>query len=373
MPSLINRMSWGDPPWSVEFRPSSRPVPREVDFAVVGAGFTGLSAATWLRRLNPKKSVMVLETESVAAGASGRTGGIALAETAAGNLPGLGDVLGGFGEIVRDLEIDCDLVLSGAWEIGRTEGLPDSPILWSDAGRLRVVREVPGGTVDPGKLASGLAHAADRSGAVICQNCRVEKIVFSEPLSLELSGSQILAHHVLLATNAHSLEMSELAGRAQPKFTLAIATAPLEPEQIEALGLSLGKPFYTIDLPYLWGRCLPSKRVLFGAGLVHPNDWRELAELDIATGEPAELIAKIERRVRGLHPVLHSVEFTHRWGGPILIGQQWRPVFARHPQNRRVLVSAAYSGHGVALSAYLGRWAAEAMLGRRELPAWQAV
>ena len=48
-----------------------------------------------------------------------------------------------------------------------------------------------------------------------------------------------------------------------------------------------------------------------------------------------------------------------------------RPIFRRHPRSDCVTVLAGYNGHGVALSVYLGKWAAEAMLGRRELPRWQ--
>jgi glycine/D-amino acid oxidase-like deaminating enzyme len=341
-----------------------------VDFAVVGGGFTGLSAAAWLRRLEPGKSVAVLEAATIGAGASGRTGGMTLAETAVGNLPGLGDVLGGFSEIVRQLDVDCDLMLPGAWEIGRKKALPASPISWTDSGNLRVVNEVPGGTINPGKLVSGLARAAERAGALICENTPVESAAWSEPLRFVAAGQELRARQALLATNALSLEMSGLADRAQPMFTMAVATVPLGLAQIEALGLASAKPFYTVDFPYLWGRMLPGDAVLFGGGLVRPKDWRELAGLDIGAGEPAELIAKVEKRVRRLHPVLGTVEFTHRWGGPILATDEWRPVFARHRESPRVLVSGAYAGHGVALSVYLGRWAAEAMLGRREIPAW---
>jgi glycine/D-amino acid oxidase-like deaminating enzyme len=117
---------------------------------------------------------------------------------------------------------------------------------------------------------------------------------------------------------------------------------------------------------------LPDGGVLFGSGLVHANDWRELRALNIATGEPAELLARLERRVRGLHPVLGTVEIARRWGGPILIGEDWGPVFRRHPRSPLALVLGGYSGHGVALSVYLGRWAAEALLGQRELPDWDA-
>jgi glycine/D-amino acid oxidase-like deaminating enzyme len=118
---------WGAPPWHIDFAVRSKPVPPSVDFAIVGGGFTGLAAAAWLRRLAPEKSVAVFEAERIGAGASGRTGGMALAESAAGDLPGLGNVLGGLERILAELEIDCDLSLHGAFEIGRGEALKTPP------------------------------------------------------------------------------------------------------------------------------------------------------------------------------------------------------------------------------------------------------
>jgi glycine/D-amino acid oxidase-like deaminating enzyme len=365
MPGSTRKAHWGEPPWTIDLRPAARPIPKEVDFAVVGGGFSGLSAAAWLRRFEPSKSVAVFETGQVGAGSSGHTGGMTLAETAAGDLPGLGDVLAGFSNIVKDLALDCDLSRPGAWELGRTDGLPDSPIAWTDSGDLRAVRQVPGGTIDPGKLVSGLARSADALGARIFENTPVENIEFQEPLRLHIGGDVVRAKKVLLATNAMSLELSDLVQRAQPKFTLAVATEPLAEAQREALGLASGKPFYTIDFPYLWGRLLSNGGVIFGSGLVHLKDWREFAEIDITVGQAAELMARLERRVHGLHPVLHHVEFTHRWGGPILITDEWRPVFGFHSRSSHIVVLGGYSGHGVALSVYLGRWAAEVMLGRR--------
>src|SRR5437763_1726358 len=69
---------WGTPPWRVDFRPAPSSLPDQVDFAIVGGGFSGLSAAAWLRRFAPGKSVLVLESASLGDGASGRTGGMAL-------------------------------------------------------------------------------------------------------------------------------------------------------------------------------------------------------------------------------------------------------------------------------------------------------
>ncbi len=345
-------------------------MPQEVDFAIVGGGFTGLSAAAWLRHLDPQKSVALFEAESVGAGASGRTGGMTLAESAAGDLPGLGDVLNGFSKVLTDLDIDCDLSLPGAWELGRDNARADSPVDWTDSGKLRVVDEVPGGSADPGKLVSGLARAADRLGALILENSRVEKIAFDDPLRPHIRGQEVRARQVLLATNAMSLELSSLANRAEPKFTLAVATAPLAGVQIENLGVASRRSFYTVDLPYLWGRLLRTNGVIFGSGLVHLRHWSDMDVLDISTGLPAELFASIEGRIRKLHPSLRSAQFTYRWGGPILFANDWRPVFARHPKSPHAIVLGAYSGHGVTLSVYLGSWAAEVMLGRRDLPNW---
>jgi glycine/D-amino acid oxidase-like deaminating enzyme len=345
-------------------------MPAEADFAVVGGGFSGLSAAAWLRRFAPASTVVLFESALIGAGSSGHTGGMVLGETAAGDLPGLGDVLTGLGAVLKELQIDADLVLPGVYEIGRSGALAGSPISWSDSGQVRAVKEVPGGTIDPGKMVSGLGRAAEQSGARIFENLSIEEIEFGDPVRLRFSGGELRARQVLLATNGMSLELSGLSRRGQTKFTLAMATEPLSDAQIESLGLASGRPFYTVDLPYLWGRLLPTRGVLFGGGLVHLNDWRELSGLDVQHGESAELIARLERRVHALHPVLKNVRLVNRWGGPILIANQWRPVFTQHPKSPRVVVLGAYSGHGVALSVYLGRWAAEVMSGRRSLPDW---
>src|ERR1700723_1773168 len=139
---------WGTPPWKIDFTPSRRKLPAHVDFAVIGGGFTGLAAAAWLRLLAPEKSVAVFESARIGAGASGRTGGMVLAETAAGNQPGLGDVLAGFQSILEKLKVRCDLKLNGAWEIARHHNSAKakprlSAIAWDDSGTLKVINEVP--------------------------------------------------------------------------------------------------------------------------------------------------------------------------------------------------------------------------------------
>jgi glycine/D-amino acid oxidase-like deaminating enzyme len=372
--------TWGGPPWQIDFTGPSHPapLPEILDFAVIGGGFTGLAAAAWLRKIAPEKSVTVLEAGYVGAGASGRTGGMALAESAAGDLPGLGDVLAGFSEILDELGVECDRRLNGAWEVGREKGLADSAISWNDSGTLRVTKEVSGGTIDPGKLVSGLGRAADRLGARILENHPVANIRWSGVPQIELAPSgqgvkKISARQIIFATNALSLSLSGLEQGSHPRLTLAVATEPVSEETLEKIGLAQRKPFYTVDLPYLWGRVRKDNSVIFGAGLVQSPDSDDLDGVDISAAEPSRIFAALEKRVRGLHPALASVRFTHRWGGPIMFRDSWRPVFTWHPravEKENAIVIGAFAGHGVALSSYLGRWAAEALLKGRGLPKW---
>jgi glycine/D-amino acid oxidase-like deaminating enzyme len=388
---------WGAPPWTVDFRPAPCSLPDHVDFAIVGGGFSGLSAAAWLRRSAPGQSVLVLESASLGEGASGRTGGMALSETAAGPLPGLGDVLAGYKKILRALRIDSGLAFPGVWELGRSAPLKNSPVSWSDSGELKIVRLVPGGTVDPGKILACLARAAEKDGAQIIEHAQVHALDFLHPPRLHvhcnirgrIHRKEIRAGQVLLATNAFSLELSGLRrAAAAPKLTFALATAPLSAAQLKVIGLSSRRPFYTVDLPYLWGRLLPSNGVIFGAGLVpapastgallrdplgahpHKSASPNLRRFDLRKGEAADRLCWLEARVRNLHPALNSVRITHRWAGPILFTEKMRPIFRRHPRSKQVMVLAGYNGHGVALSVYLGKWAAEALLARRLLPRW---
>jgi glycine/D-amino acid oxidase-like deaminating enzyme len=288
-------------------------------------------------------------------------------------MPGLGDVLAGVSTVVQELKLDCDLTVPGVWEVDHATSNPKSPICWSDhPTELRVAKEVPGGTIDPGKMVSELARAATDRGAQIFEKAEVEDIRFGDAPILIVHGKEITAGRVLISTNAMSLELGALTERAQPKFTLALATSPLAPGQLQSLGLASGKPFYTTDLPYLWGRLWHGNRIIFGCGLVHVNDWRELLTLDVCTGEAARLLRNLAVRVRAFHPALEKIEITHKWGGPILIAEKWQPVFAHHPKSDRTIVLGAYSGHGVMLSTYLGAWAADAMSGRRKIPEWNS-
>ena len=360
---------WGKPPWRIAFHPKTTRTPRSADVVIIGGGLSGLSAAAHLARMAAHRKIVLVEAAQIGAGASGRTGGMTLAETAGGNLPGLGDVLQGFVEILRELRIDCDFLQTGAWEVGRSGVRRKSEISWQDAGRLRVVREVPGGTVDAGKLLRGLARAATGAGVAIVERCAVSTLRHGKRIRVVTSKGTISAGQVLVATNAQSLELAGLQDKAIPKLTMAVATEPLGPQTIRKIGMKSRRPFYTVDLPYLWGRLMRDDRAIFGCGLVTVKNWEELHSLNVRAGHSAELLETLKRRVRGLHPALKNVKFREAWGGPILLTDRARPIFG-YGRRKNLMHLCGYDGHGVTLSVYLGRWAAEAMMGARKLPRW---
>ena len=382
------RHNWGTPPWTVDFRPRSKPLPQSVNFAVIGGGFAGLSAAAWLKKLSPQNSVLVLEAHTIGDGASGRTGGMALAETAAGNLPGLGDVLTGYQKLLRDLKVDAELAIPGAYELARhTENRfsKRSPIRWNDSGILRVVNKVSGGTVNPGKVVAGLARAAERLGVLIAEHTQVTHMAARKRIALRVRSTRgkhratrasrapnrrtVTADRVVLCTNAFALGVSGLLAKGDPYLTLALKTAPLTKKVLTEIGLAHGHPFYTVDFPYLWGRTLRDGSVIFGSGLVtHAS--KNLERVDVRKGYAKERMDWLESRVHQLHPALAEIKITHRWGGPILLTEKFLPMFHYHRGSDRVITLAGFSGHGVALSVYLGKWAAEATLGLRKLPHW---
>jgi gamma-glutamylputrescine oxidase len=371
MPSTAPKFkNWGNRLWTVDFQAPDREFPTQVDYAVVGGGFTGLSAALRLKSLAPQTTIALFEADSFGAGSSGYTGGVVLAESAVGDLPGLGDVLAGYEKILHEFDIDAGLELPGVYELGRSEPIKNSPMRWNDSGTLVAVKQVPGGYVDPGKVVSGLARAANDRDVLLFENTPVERAEFPGAILLHTPRGSVQAKHVLFATNAFSLELTSLSDRAESKFTLALATEPFSEEDLRIIGLHERKSFYTVDLPYLWGRPYEDNALILGSGLIHLEHWQELATLDIASPEAESLFSRLENRIRAMHPALKSVCFTNKWGGPICIAEGWRPVFEHHPKSKNAIVLGAFSGHGVAQSVYLGSRAAQALLGKRKLPSW---
>jgi glycine/D-amino acid oxidase-like deaminating enzyme len=357
---------WGAPPWRIEATLPNAPRPDRVDVAVVGAGFTGL--ATAIACAMRGASVHVFEQGALGAGASGRTGGLALEGTAAGPLPGADACLDALRALVRAHAIDCDLELGGCWVVRHVTGTTRPTVAsWPDGGDgwLVVDHGDSGGALDPGKLVAGLARAAQRAGAVLHERAPVEAV---EPMRLRVGSRWIAAERIALATNAFLPRFLPDAG-IRPALTFALATPPLPRAALDAIALG-ATPFYTGDIPYLWGRATRDGRLVIGAGLAF-DDGGDLARVAIDREDVRALAARLASRVRGLHPALAGVEPTHFWGGPIAFREHGVPILAELAPG--VLATGACAGHGVALSASIADLVARWALEGAPLPEWGRV
>lgn len=344
---------WGDPPWRTDVAIPRAPLPERVEVAVVGAGFTGL--ATALACAARGASVHLFEARAIGAGASGRTGGLALEATAVGPLPGAEHCLAALQALVAAHAIDCDLDLGGCWRVRHERGArPQSPC-WPDADDSFLVRDrdEPGGALDPGKLVAGLATAALRTGVIVHEHGGVDALEAGAPSRFRVGERGITADRVVLAVNGFLPAFLPRAG-IRPALTLALATAPLAREVIAAIGLG-ATPFYTADLPYLWGRATREGRLVIGAGLAFDADDR-VERVAIGRNDVRDMFERITTRIRGLHPLLADVAITHRWGGPIAFRGEGEPLLDEIAPG--VLAIGACAGHGVALSAAVAQIAA---------------
>jgi gamma-glutamylputrescine oxidase len=368
------RQQWGTAPWqrSSAFAisngaplavPSSTP-----DVAIIGGGLTGASTAYHLAKMGIR--AVLLEAGLVGDGASGRTGGLVLEGTAAGILDRVEACVSGLKRLVDEEEIDCDLELPGCWETEHRKTTPARMLPWSDNDRpMSIARTVSGGTVQPAKLTAGLAQAAARRGAAIREQSPVTRIIPGPELSMEVDGTRITPGHVVVATNAWINTTLPETPALHSSLTFACATEPLDTESLAAIGLAEGLPFYTSDLPYLWGRTVRDGRVIFGAGLVFGTP-SELEDTNVREGDSGAALDRLQKRVRGLHPTLREVRFEASWAGPIAFAKDSIPLLGPHPHNPRVLVSGGYAGHGVALGVRAGELLALAIGDNLSLPKW---
>ena len=362
---------WGEPIWSFPIPVVPHPLTDgwRVDVAIVGAGFTGLATAHYVRQLCPNVSVAVFEAQQVGNGASGRTGALVLEDTAVGPLPGVGDCIATVQELVTTQGMQCDLRVGGCWEIGRQHALPTSPIQWADHGTLQVVHEIPGGAFDPRKFLAGLAEIVQRAEGQIFEHAPVTGLDMETHggVRLTVAGHTVYAERAVFATNPWCLSLLGLRDQAEGVHTVAVATEPLADAIYDTIGWGTRTPFYTLDLPYLWGRVTADGCMVIGGGTTGRGNV-DHARAD--TPDAVRLFESLQRRIRGLHPVLHNVRITHRWMGPLCAAHDSKPIITSIDEDGRVLVATGYRGHGVALSVRVGKLLAEVLAGYGTLPAW---
>ena len=246
---------------------------------------------------------------------------------------------------------DCRLRWTGCLELDRDARLSSRPIDWQDAGPVRLSGRIEGGTLDPSALLSALASAVVAGGARFVDAFAVDRCERSgSRLTATGHGQAIRADAVLYATDATDAATRRLWPHRQ--LTVALETTPIPEALADEIGWRDRLPFYTNELPLLWGRTLDDGALLAG---------RELVPLDDSTSfAPAfqQASARLVARIRGLHPALAAIEARHIWAGPIARDERGVPSVVPDPDLAGVWWAGGFGGHGLAQAFRLGKQAA---------------
>ena len=247
----------------------------DVDVAIVGAGYTGLWTAYYLARLDPALRIAVLERAHVGFGASGRNGGWAVGELAAGlgRFERLGsretalrltralfDGVDEIGRVVAAHGIDCGYHKGGTIRLARNRaqrerqvaevahhhqlGFRDDDLRLLSAAEAEATcnaTRVQGGlffshcaALDPARLVAGLAAACEAAGVTILERSAVDRI---EPGRAVGAGGVVSAPVVVQATEGYTRDLAGQRRTLVPLYSRMIATEPLTADQWAQIGL----------------------------------------------------------------------------------------------------------------------------------------
>lgn len=375
------------------------PQNRVFDVAVIGGGFTGLSAARVLAGTGAR--VVVLEANHIGAGGSGRNGG----HLNNGLAHSFVDAKAHFGlerakELYRafDASIDtietvieeegiaCDFRRSGKLKIAskpthydalarnfeavNRDVDPDTSLLdRSDLGAEILTDQVHGGMLfkksammHMGRFVAGLAEAARRRGAVILEDAPVTGRKQSRTHSLSTPRGIIEANDILLATGAYTTgPFDYFRRRVIPIASYIIATRPLTDAEIAAT-MPGRRTYVTSRNIGHYFRLSPDNRLLFGGRA------RFSARSDPQADQKAAGLLK--KHLADMFPVLADVQIDYCWGG--MVGMT-RDRFPRAGFADGMHFSMGYSGHGAQIATHMGVIMAEIIAGKRDRNPWKGL
>ena len=378
-------------------------LPGRVEVVVIGAGYTGLSAARTLAKRGAK--VAVLEANSIGWGASSRNGGMVLTgmkldvatlakrygmeltrRMYADSLASIDLVE----QIVREENIACDFSRCGHLEVACKQLHFDSYARSAEVAarefnhQLRIIPRSElrseigssiyfGGMVDessagvnPARYIAGLASAAINVGALIYENTRVQQISKTSQngvgeFDIKTSRGNILARDVLVATGGYTSSATPALQKKLIPIGSFIITTERVPESL-AKGLSPRNRMICDSKHYLYYyRLTPDNRMLFGGRAAFfpetKNTIRRSAEI-------------LRQGVIKVFPQLRDTKIEHAWGGTLDFCFDTMPHAG---QFDGIYFALGYAGHGVAMATYLGARMAEKLCGSSDEIAYAAI
>jgi gamma-glutamylputrescine oxidase len=359
-----------------------------VDVAIVGGGYTGLSAALELAARGYR--VGLVEAERIGWGASGRNGG----QINTGYRMGPGALVARFGaewakrlwdlgleakqlvrERIRRHAIECDYRRGTLYAAVHDSDLPEiaadcevkARVFGDSEGEIldrqamaerlgtRIYRggfaDVGGAHLHPLNFALGLARAAEGAGARIFEGSRATRV---DPAGhfVETAAGRLEARQLLLCCNGYlGGLMAPLAARILPISNYILATEPLGEAAARALirdGVAVCDSKFVVN----YYRCSADHRLLFGGGEVYTRR------------DPRDIKRFVRRRMLAVYPQLAGARIDFGWGGRLAITMNRLPHLGRLGPD--LYFAQGYSGQGVALAGLAGKLMAEAIAGTAE-------
>lgn len=370
--------------------PAYPPLSGEIsaDVCIVGAGYTGLSAAVELAEAGYR--VVVLESETVGHGASGRNGG----QICTGFSSGQDKIAAQLGkddarrcfaiaeeskrlivDRIARYQIDCDLrwgYLHVLPKPNRMDGLRAWKDEWDALGYTAThiidqaelaeklgtrayhgaLREGGAGQFHPLNYCLGLARAAAAAGGVIHEHSSAIEVDTGAKPFVRTTHGKVNARFVIIACNAYLGRLvPKLYGKVLPVTSYIIATEPLGENRARAMirdGEAVADTNFIVD----YFRITPDTRMLFGG------------RASYTTMEPAHLAPDMKRSMVEIFPQLRDARIDFAWGGYIAITHNRIPDCGR--LSPTAYYAHGYSGQGVALAGMYGKLMAEAVRGTAE-------
>ncbi|APV42669.1 FAD-dependent oxidoreductase [Pseudomonas frederiksbergensis] len=369
----------------------------DVDVAIIGAGYTGLWTAYYLKRQAPNLNIAIVEAQTAGFGASGRNGGWLmgnvlgedrlLADLPSEQRRASFDLLHGIpdevGVVLEREGIDCDYRKGGALYCAArypeqeaslrryldtlySQGLTESDYRWLSpeqlAQQIRVAKPYGGiyaphvATIHPAKLVRGLARTVEKMGVRIYENSPVTQW---QSGGLRTAKASVRSRWIVPAVEGYSVTLPPLGRYQLPVQSLIVATEPLSAATWDEIGLSRGQAFSESSRQVTYGQRTADNRLVFGARGGYQFAARLRHNFDLTTSE-----VELRRYLFGeLFPQLKNVRITHAWGGNLGMSRRFKPHMLCDPASG-IALSGGYGGEGVGASNLGGRTLADLILQR---------
>jgi glycine/D-amino acid oxidase-like deaminating enzyme len=369
------------------------------DVAIVGAGYTGLWTAYYLKQIDPSLRVVVVEAEFAGFGASGRNGGWLSAllpmsfETMAKEHGRSGavtmqrtmhDAVDEVARVTNKEGIDCHLAKGGYLNLARTApqvervhellkyyrtwGFGEEDYRWLPAdeasARLNATKVLGSGytphcaAIHPARLVRGLAETVEHAGVTIYEQTRVLEL---GDRKLRCETGTVSADVVVRATEGFTARLPGHRRTVAPIYSLMIATEPLPDSFFAEVGWAQRETFNDDRRLIIYGQRTADNRIAFG-GRGAPYHFGSAIKPEF--DRHAVVQDSLRTLLSEMFPALGDAKVTHRWGGPIGAPRDWY-CSVGFDQTQGQAWAGGYVGDGVTTTNLAGRTLAD-LITRRD-------